>query len=82
MFGGSEGGQGFSPVIAGLFASHGYPALSVAYFGAPGLPKTLSSIPLEYFTGALTWLRKQPGVDPSRVWIYSGSRGSEAAEIA
>jgi dienelactone hydrolase len=79
-FGGSEGG--LSPYVlntAELLASHGYPTLAIAYFGASGLPPTLLSIPLEYFAGAITWLRRQPGVDPGRVLTYGVSRGSEAA---
>ncbi|MDQ6709350.1 MAG: acyl-CoA thioesterase/BAAT N-terminal domain-containing protein [Candidatus Dormibacteraeota bacterium] len=78
VFGGSEGGLS-GTLTAGLLASHGYPALAIAYFGAPGLPKTLSNIPLEYFVKALTWLRAQPGVDPAHVFTYGVSRGSEAA---
>jgi dienelactone hydrolase len=79
VFGGSEGGLDDSE--AALLASHGYPALSLAYFGEPGLPKTLSAIPLEYFAKALTWLAHRPGVDPSRVAVQGASRGSEAAQL-
>nr|MDQ6884719.1 dienelactone hydrolase family protein [Candidatus Dormibacteraeota bacterium] len=78
IFGGSEGGLS-GRLTAALLASHGYPALAIAYFGAPGLPQMLSSIPLEYFARALTWLRAQPGVDPGRVFTYGVSRGGEAA---
>jgi dienelactone hydrolase len=78
LFGGSEGGLS-GTLTAALLASHGYPALAIAYFGAPGLPKTLSNIPLEYFVKALTWLRGQPGVDPAHLFTYGVSRGSEAA---
>jgi pimeloyl-ACP methyl ester carboxylesterase len=53
----------------------------VAYFGEPGLPTVLSAIPLEYFNMALTWLRRQSGVDPNLVWIIGGSRGTEAAQL-
>src|SRR6188472_598090 len=45
--GGSEGGYG-NGLQARLLASHGYPVLELAYFGAPGRPKELRSIPLEY----------------------------------
>ena len=78
VWGGSEGGFGVSPQWAALLASHGTPALALAYFGEPGLPRNLQRIPLEYFVRAIRWLRAQPGVDPHRLWILSASRGSEA----
>jgi len=79
VFGGSEGG--LDDHEAALLASRGYPTLALAYFGEPGLPKTLSAIPLEYFAKALTWLAHRPGVDPSRVVVQGVSRGSEAAQL-
>jgi dienelactone hydrolase len=78
IFGGSEGGLSGTTVAAQL-ASLGYPALAVAYFAEPGLPANLLDVPLEYFVGALTWLRQQPGVDPAHLVVYGVSRGSEAA---
>jgi dienelactone hydrolase len=78
IFGGSEGGNS-GVLTAALLASHGYPALSIAYFKAPGLPASLDKIPLEYFVTALRWLARQPGVDPHRLVVAGGSRGSEAA---
>ena len=80
LIGGSEGGND-EQVTAAAFTLHGMSALSIAYFDAPGLPPTLSKIPLEYFAHALTWLRSQPGVDPARVWVAGTSRGSEAAQL-
>jgi dienelactone hydrolase len=79
VLGGSGGGL---PVrLPALLASSGYPALGVAYFKEPGLPQTLSDIPLEYFARALTWLARQPGVDPARIAVLGVSRGSEAAQL-
>jgi dienelactone hydrolase len=78
LWGGSEGGELGPDVNAGLLASHGIPALAVAYFDGPGLPCALNAIPLRYFVGALRWLRARPQVDPRRVWILSASRGTEA----
>jgi pimeloyl-ACP methyl ester carboxylesterase len=80
LFGGSGGGLG-SPEVAGLVASHGYPTLDLAYFDEPGLPKNLFRVPLEYFARALRWLAQQPGVDPNRLVVEGGSRGSEAAQL-
>jgi dienelactone hydrolase len=60
-----------------LLASHGYSALSLAYFGFPGLPATLERIPMEYFASAVSWMHRQPSVDPKFVALYGESRGSE-----
>jgi dienelactone hydrolase len=78
LLGGSEGGVG-RRYDAALLASHGHPALALAYFGAPGLPETLRDIPLEYFATAARLLRTQPGADPGGVVVNGYSRGAEAA---
>lgn len=78
VFGGSEGGLSGEPEAA-LLASHGYPALALAYFDAPGLPERLRHIRVEYFELALAWLSMKPGVDQKRIVPYGISRGSEAA---
>lgn len=78
VLGGSEGGaSGY--LLAARLAAHGYPALALAYFQAPGLPQTLYEIPLEYFAKALRWLRSRPHVDAGRVVTLGVSRGSEAS---
>jgi dienelactone hydrolase len=79
VLGGSEGG--LPVLLPALLASNGYPALGIAYFKEPGLPQALSKIPLEYFAKALTWLARQPGVDPERIAVLGVSRGSEAAQL-
>jgi dienelactone hydrolase len=78
VLGGSEGGVA-TYLLAASLAARGFPALALAYFKEPGLPQTLSNIPLEYFAKALRWLREQPHVDPKRVVALGVSRGSEAA---
>ncbi len=78
LFGGSEGGLTTTQEAA-LLASRGYPSLALAYFRAPGLPRLLSEIPLDYFAAALRFLRDQPGVDPAHLVVQGTSRGSEAA---
>lgn len=80
VFGGSEGGLASTQIAASLAAA-GYPSLALAYFGEPGLPQSLSNIPLEYFVPALRWLDRQPQVDPARVFTLGVSRGSEAAQL-
>ncbi|HKT45601.1 MAG TPA: acyl-CoA thioester hydrolase/BAAT C-terminal domain-containing protein [Gaiellaceae bacterium] len=82
VFGGSEGGlSSFPRAVAGLYASHGYPALALGYFALPGLPPDLHRVPLEYFAKALRWLARQPGVDPAKLVVEGVSRGSEAAQL-
>ena len=78
LFGGSEGGES-ERYTAAVLASEGYPALSLAYFGEPGLPNTLTNIPLDYFADAARLLAEQPGVNPRRVLALGASRGAEAA---
>ena len=78
LFGGSEGGNG-GRWDGALLASHGYAALSLAYFAEPGLPTTLQDIPLEYFARAARILAAQPGVHPGHIVARGYSRGSEAA---
>ncbi|MDG4825789.1 acyl-CoA thioesterase/bile acid-CoA:amino acid N-acyltransferase family protein [Asanoa sp. WMMD1127] len=78
LFGGSEGGIG-RRYEAALLASRGHPTLALGYFGAPGLPKYLDDIPLEYFATAARLLTRQPGADPDDVVVSGYSRGSEAA---
>ncbi len=78
LIGGSEGGIS-GRYDAALLASHGYPALAVGYFGLPGLPDTLTDIPLEYFVSAARLLAAQPQAQPDAVVVSGYSRGSEAA---
>jgi dienelactone hydrolase len=74
--GGSEGGYG-NVLQARLLASHGYPVLQLAYFAAPGLPRELQAIPLEYLARGLRWLHARPGVED--VVVVGASRGGELA---
>jgi len=78
LFGGSEGGN-FELNEGKVLAAQGIPTLTLAYFGEPGLPSTLTNIPLEYFQKALKLLAAQPGVDPTKMYVWGISRGSEAA---
>ncbi|MEV6282596.1 acyl-CoA thioesterase/bile acid-CoA:amino acid N-acyltransferase family protein [Kribbella sp. NPDC051770] len=78
LLGGSEGGMSLT-LTAALLAAYGFPSLTVAYFGEPGLPKTLKQIPLEYFETAAKLLAAQPSVDPRRMIALGVSRGAEAS---
>jgi len=77
LLGGSEGG--LSEARARAFASHGFAALTLAYFGYPNLPDELVDIPLEYFDRAVAWMRSRPEVKADRLGIFGGSKGAEAA---
>ena len=79
VLGGSGGGVPPPLGPAGGLASRGYAVLALAYFGAPGLPRALSNIPLEYFATALQWMSAQPSVDASRIGVLGLSRGAELA---
>jgi dienelactone hydrolase len=79
VLGGSGGGVPPPVGPAGGLASRGYAVLALAYFGAEGLPGSLSNIPLEYFGTALQWLAAQPSVDSTRIGVLGASRGGELA---
>ena len=80
VFGGTEGGLSQPvQVNSALLAAHGYPTVALAYFDAPGLPKDLAAIPLEYFRKALTILRAQPGVDIDHLLVTGASWGGEGS---
>jgi uncharacterized protein len=82
VLGGSEGGMGSAAARdARLIAQHGYAVMQLAYFDAPGLPKTLESIPLEYFKTAIDWFQSQPGADSGRLGVVGTSIGGEAALV-
>lgn len=67
--------------LLSLLALHGYTVFFLQYFGAEGLPKTISMIPLEYFENAMLWLKKQPQVDGGKIALMGQSRGGELALI-
>jgi dienelactone hydrolase len=77
VLGGSEGG--YPDGLAALLATNGFAALSLAYFGAEGLPSELREIPLDRVAHAIEWLRAQPGVRSDRVALFGTSKGAEAA---
>ncbi len=79
VLGGAEGG--YDAVPAAALAMSGYPALALAYFGEPGLPQCVCSIPREYFARAIGWLRAPPVGRGRPLVLYGASRGAEAAQL-
>ena len=74
------GSDGLAPTLpAALLAAHGHPALSLSYFRAPGLPREMVRIPLEYFQRALRWVAARTGAQ--RVGLVGVSRGGEGVLI-
>jgi dipeptidyl aminopeptidase/acylaminoacyl peptidase len=80
LLGGSEGG--LDEAGATLLASHGYAALTLAYFGVEGVPSELVNIPVECVLQAVKWLQARPEIDRGRIAVAGGSRGSELALLA
>jgi dienelactone hydrolase len=78
-FGGSEGGTWYGEFMAYHLAQLGYVAFGAGYFGAPGLPQDLESVPLEILSDDLDYLASLPGVDPDRIAVLGASRGGELA---
>ncbi|WP_415379857.1 acyl-CoA thioester hydrolase/BAAT C-terminal domain-containing protein [Halosimplex sp. TS25] len=79
---GGGGAGGYERGYAALLAEHGYTALCVEYFGAPGVPDVLERIPLETFGAAARWLRGRPDVCDAPVGVVGFSRGGEAALLS
>ncbi len=77
VLGGSGGGA--DHWRAALYASHGFAALALAYFGAPGLPRGLVNIPLEYVGEAIDYAIEL--IRPPRDFcaVEGISRGGELA---
>ena len=77
VFGGWGGGvrEGGAEALA----SEGFAALALAYIGDDPLPRDLVEIPLEYFAGAISWLKAQPTVDADRIAVMGNSKGGELA---
>lgn len=76
---GAGGAGGYEQSYAALLAEHGYTALCVEYFGAPGIRDALLEVPLEEFGRAVAWLRDRPDVAGDAVGVVGFSRGGEAA---
>lgn len=70
-------GGGINEPRAALYASHGYAALALGYFKAPGRSDYISNTPLEYFETALQWLHRELRPAKGFVALSGQSRGGE-----
>lgn len=72
-------GGGINEPRAALYASHGYAALALGYFKAPGLSDFISNTPLELFENALRWMHENLQPRHGFVAVSGQSRGGELA---
>lgn len=72
-------GGGVNEPRAALWASRGYNAFALGYFGAPGLPRYISNTHLEYFAQGIDWLRQTVQPRGDFVAVSGQSRGGELA---
>lgn len=70
-------GGGTHEQRAALYAAHGYSALALGYFKAPGRPDYIDDTPLEYFEAALRWMRERLAPQHGFVAVSGVSRGGE-----
>lgn len=70
-------GGGMNEPRAALYASHGFAALALGYFKAPGRPDHISDMPLEYFETALAWVHRTLRPRKGFVALSGQSRGGE-----
>ena len=63
------------------FAHKGFVGLSLPYTRLEGLPKLPEEINLEYVENAISWLKKQPEVDPEKIVVMGASRNAELALV-
>ena len=75
---GSNGG--YEAVHAPLLASHGFLAMSLAIFGAPGAPAHMHDLPIEMMARAFDWMADALG--GRRVGVIGWSKGAESALVA
>ena len=75
----SGSGGGMNTTLATAFASNGYATLALAYFRYPGLPGYLEEIPLEYFLGAIEWMKNRNDVQKTKLGLVGHSKGGECA---
>ena len=68
-----------SETIAQTLASNGFATLALAYFRYPGLPGDLAEIPVEYFKGAIEWMKTRQSVKKNKHGLVGHSKGGECS---
>jgi len=75
LLSGSSGGMNLG--MARTLASNGFATLALAYFRYPELPGSLVEIPVEYFKGAIEWMKARPAVQKIKLGLVGHSKGGE-----
>ena len=70
------GAGGLAEFKASLFASHGFAALALAYFGYDDLPSSPQYIDLDYIEEAAEWLYYHPKVLPNGIAVHAICMGA------
>lgn len=65
--------------LAAWWATRGYAALALSYFGEGDLPVWRQEIPLETFGKALAWLAARPEIAGKKIVVHGAGRSGEAA---
>ncbi|MDD6795629.1 MAG: acyl-CoA thioester hydrolase/BAAT C-terminal domain-containing protein [Clostridiaceae bacterium] len=79
---GSDGRLEKAQAIAQCFASKGYAAIAVGYFGMAGMSENLVKIPIDNLEKVIEWLDNKSTVDSENIQIYGRSKGGEMALLA
>jgi pimeloyl-ACP methyl ester carboxylesterase len=75
------GGPNFQILAAYLLAARGFTVLSLPYYGLDGLPQQLESIPIEYFSRAVDFLRREHIGKDRKLFLLGISAGTQAAAM-
>lgn len=63
-------------ILPAMLASKGFACLAIAYFNYGDLPKTLTTLDIEYFEEAVEYILQQPNVIPDRCGVLASSKGA------
>jgi dienelactone hydrolase len=81
VLGGSDGGV--PEEEAAVLAAHGFTTLALAYFAAPGLPRSLVNVPIESVERGIAFMKSNAAVCKNRrLGVLGASKGAELALVA